>query len=103
MRRINALVLSHLDYDNALLFGFPDWTIRPMQNIQNSAARVIHGLSKFELITPALKQLYWLSTSYRIQFKAMNVVYKAIHNAAPEYICALIELKQSKVFTKFYQ
>ena len=46
-RLFNALVLSHLDYSNTLLFGLPDSTIRPMQNIQNSAARLILGLSKF--------------------------------------------------------
>ena len=59
-RLVNALVLSHLDYSNALLFGLPESTIRPMQNIQNSAARLILGLSKFEHITPALQQLHWL-------------------------------------------
>ena len=26
----------------------------------------------------------------------MTIVYKAVHNAAPEYICVLIESKQSK-------
>ena len=67
-----------------------------MQNIQNSAARLILGLSKFEQITPALQQLHWLPNRYRIQFKIMTIVYKAVHNAAPEYICDLIEPKQSK-------
>ena len=89
-------MLSHLDYSNALLFGLPDSTIRPMQNIQNSAARLILGLSKFEHITPALQQLHWLPIRYRIQFNIMTIVYKAVHNAAPEYICDLIESKQSK-------
>ena len=95
-RLVNALVLSHLDYSNALLFGLPESTIRPMQNIQNSAARLILGLSKFEHITPALQQLHWLPIRYRIQFKIMTIVYKAVHNVAPEYICDLIESKQSK-------
>ena len=95
-RLINALVLSHLDYSNALLFGLPDSIIRPMQNIQNSAARLILGLSKFEHITPALQQLHWLPIRYRIQFKIMTIVYKAVHTAAPEYICDMIESKQSK-------
>ena len=89
-------MLSHLDYSNALLFGLPDSTIRSMQNIQNSAARLILGLSKFEHITPALQQLHWLPIKYRIQLKIMTVVYKTVHNAAPEYICDLIESKQSK-------
>ena len=97
VRLINALVLSHLDYSNALLFGLPDPTIWSMQNnIQNSAARLILSLSKFEHITPSLQQLYWLPIRYRIQFKIMTFLYKAVHNVAPEHICDLIELKQSK-------
>ena len=95
-KHINALVLSHLDYSNALLFGLPDSIIRPLQNIQNSAARLILGLSKFEHITQALQQLHWLPIRYRIQFKIMTVVYKAVHTTAPEYICDMIESKQSK-------
>ena len=66
-----------------------------LQNIQNSAARLILGLSKFEHITPALQQLHWLPIRYRIQFKLMTIVYKAVRNEAPEYIRDLIELKQS--------
>ena len=85
-KHINALVLSHLDYSNALLFGLPDSIIRPMQNIQNSAARLILGLSKFEQITPALQQLHWLPIRYRIQFKIMTIVYKAVHTTAPQNI-----------------
>ena len=92
VRLINAQVLLRLDYSNALLFGLPDWTIRPMQNIQNSAARLILGLSKFEHITPALQQLHWLPIRYRIQFKIMAIVFKAVHKTAPEYICTLIDL-----------
>ena len=96
VRLINALVLSHLDYSNALLFGLPDSTIRPMQNIHNSAARLILSLSKFEHIIPALQQLHWLPIRYRIQFRIMTIVYKVVHNTAPEYICTLIDLAQSK-------
>ena len=68
-----------------------------MQNIQNSAARLILGQSKFEHITPALQQLHWLPIRYRIQFKIMTIVYKAVHNADPEYIY-VISLSQNKVF-----
>ena len=66
VRPVNALVLSHLDYCSALLIGLPDSTIRPLQNVQNSAVRVILGLSKFEHISSGLKKLHWLPIKYRI-------------------------------------
>ena len=62
-----------------------------MQNIQNTAARLILGLSKFEHITPALQQLHCLPIRYRIQFKIMTIVYKAVHYAALDGICDLTD------------
>ena len=50
---VHALVSSHLDYCNALLFGSPKY--------QLERARVIFQLSKFDHITPpALVDLHWL-------------------------------------------
>ena len=62
-RLINALVLLHLDYSNALLFGLPDSTIRPMQILQKSAARLIYS------VYPSLNislQLYSSYTGYQL-------------------------------------
>ena len=95
VRLVNALVLSHLDYCNALLIGLPDSTLRPLQNVQNSAARVILGLSKFEHISPGLKKLHWLPIKYRIVFKVLTMVFKSLHDEAPTYISDLLELKKS--------
>ncbi|KAI2645356.1 Protein RIK [Labeo rohita] len=37
----SALVISRLDYCNALLAGLPANTIKPVQMIQNAAARLV--------------------------------------------------------------
>ena len=78
VRLVNALVLSHLDFCNALLICLPDSTIRPLQNVQNSAARVTLGLPKFEHISPGLKKLHWLLIKYRIEFKFLTMVFKTM-------------------------
>ncbi len=38
---VQALVVSRLDYCNALLAGLPSNTIKPLQMIQNAAARLV--------------------------------------------------------------
>ena len=43
-----------------LLVGLPATQTKRLQNMMNSAARLISGVRKFELITPTLKELHWL-------------------------------------------
>ncbi len=47
-----ALVLSRLDYCNALLAGLPASSIKPLQVIQNAAARLIFNETKRMHVTP---------------------------------------------------
>ncbi|KAM9502200.1 uncharacterized protein ACWYII_000077 [Salvelinus alpinus] len=44
---IQALVISRLDYCNSLLAGLPACAIKPLQLIQNAAARLVFNLPKF--------------------------------------------------------
>jgi len=55
-----ALVISRLDYCNAVLAGLPQTTTAPLQRVQNTAARLIFKLGPRELVTPCLLQLHWL-------------------------------------------
>ena len=43
-RLISALVLSRLDYCNAVLTGLPDSTLAPLQRVLHAAARVVMDL-----------------------------------------------------------
>ncbi len=49
---VQALVLSRLDYCNALLAGLPASSIKPLQLIQNAAARLIFNEPKRMHVTP---------------------------------------------------
>ncbi len=52
---VQALVISRLDYCNALLAGLPSNTIKPLQMIQNAAARLVFNEPKRAHVTP----LFW--------------------------------------------
>ena len=94
---IHAFVSSHLDYCNALLSGLPKYQLDRLQKVQNAAARVIFRIAKFDHITPALIDLQWLPVTFRVQFKLLLFVYKALRNQSPPYIKDLLSLKQAAI------
>jgi hypothetical protein len=88
---IHAFVSSRLDSGNSLLYGLPDYQIKRIQRLQNTAARILTRTRKHEHITPILRQLHWLPIEKRIQFKILTLTYKCLHNLAPSYLSDLIE------------
>ena len=87
---VQALVMSHLDYGNALFIDLPAATIHPAQMIQNFAAKVVLGRRKFDSATDALRELHWLPIGQRSKFKLLTLVYKSLHNQAPKYLQDLL-------------
>ena len=88
---VQALVLSRLDYCNALYVGLPQQQLGRLQRIQNAAARLITCTPRQEHISPVLMQLHWLKVPQRITFKILTLTFLAIHGKAPTYICELVE------------
>ncbi len=88
---IQALVLSRLDYCNALLAGLPACTIKPLQLIQNTAARVVFNEPKKAHVTPLFIRLHWLPIAARIKFKVLMFAYKTTTGAAPIYVNLLVQ------------
>ena len=89
---VQSLVISRLDYCNSLLAGLPMQAIRPLQLIQNAAARLVFNLPKFSHVTPLLRSLHWLPVAARIRFKTLMLAYKAKNGPAPPYFELRVQL-----------
>ena len=83
---VNAFVVSRLDYCNSLLAEQPSCQLNRLQAVQNAAARLLIGTSRYDHITPALKSLHWLKVRERIIYKLCLLVYNAKNGQAPTYI-----------------
>ena len=86
----NALVSSHLDYCNSLLYNTKKAYITRLQRVQNALCHTVFKLNKYCHVTPFLHKLHWLPIHYRILFKYNLLTYKAIHFSQPSYLSSLI-------------
>src|SRR5215469_5542790 len=92
----NCLVSSRLDFCNSLFYGLPDSSIRRLQLVQNSLARVIFSSAKKpDHISPPLHKLHWLPIEQRIIFKAAVITFKVLHSRQPAYLADLITPQRS--------
>jgi len=71
-----SLVMPRLDYCNATLAGLPASQLSRLQSVLNAAARLIHRSSRYEHITPMLRDLHWLRSPERIDFKSAVLTYR---------------------------
>ena len=91
---LNALVISLLDYCNCLLYGIPKYQRDKLQQIQNTAARLVMGLNRSDHATPILKNLHWLTVEKRIEFNILLITHKTIHGQSVDYLNPLSEMYQ---------
>ena len=92
---VQTLVLSRIDYCNALMMGSAEYQINRLQRIQNMACRVICSVRKYKSITDHLKDLHWLQVQEWIAFKICIFMFKCFRNTAPEYLTGLIRFDRN--------
>ena len=81
-----SLILSRIDYCNAVLHGAPSGTIRKLQRVQNNTARIVHQAPRRSHAHPLLKELHWLPVEQRICYKLAVLTFKIRHTSAPAYL-----------------
>ena len=55
------------------------------------AARFVCGARKFDHKSPILVKLHWLPISYRVVFKLLLLVFKALNGLGPWYLVELLQ------------
>ena len=83
---VNSLVVACLDYCNALYYGIGQKLHQQLQQIQNSASKLVMGKHKYDQMGNDLSSLHWLSIKKRVIFKLALLVFKSINGLAPPYL-----------------
>jgi len=81
-----SLILSIIDYCNAVLHGALTGTIQKLQRVQNNAAQIVLQASRRSHDKPLLHQLHWLPVQQRIAYKLAVLTYKLRSTSIPVYL-----------------
>jgi len=88
---VSAIILSRLDYCNVLLAGLLCATVEPLQQVHNTAARLVLNLRLCDHVTPALNQLHWLPVASWIKFKLCLLMHLIHTGRAPQYLANSVQ------------
>ncbi|KAJ8047364.1 hypothetical protein HOLleu_06347 [Holothuria leucospilota] len=73
------------------MYGLSEAQLRKLQRVQNTAARIITRSSKFDNITPLLRQLHWLPLEARFLYKILLLTFMTLHGLNPSYLRQLLK------------
>src|SRR5664279_4996685 len=85
-----SIVMSKLDYCNAVLYGSPKTTIAVLQRVQNDLARVVLLQKKYACASPLLQSLHWLPIDARVSYKLAVITYKVRSTNTPVYLSRIM-------------
>ena len=94
---IHSMILSHLDYCNALFYGLPGYLLNKLTKVLYAAVRFVFSF-KFSQrrchMLPFLKSLHILPINFRVKFKVALLVFKCLKSCAPKYLQQLVMLRK---------
>ena len=94
---VQTIVTVRPDYCNSLYNGLTVGSIKKLQIVQHSAARLISGTMRHEHISGILRELHWLPATKRCEHKLLVLTYQALRGHLPLYICVAPLQKGSHV------
>ena len=88
---VNALVISHLDYCNCLLYGIPKYLRNKLQRLQKYRGVSCDGSKTFRSCDAYTN---WLTVEKRIEFNILLITHKTIHAQSADWLKPLSEMYQ---------
>jgi len=103
-----AFVTSEIHYCNSILYGVSTVHLWPLQNLLNSAARVILHKQRLDHITVDIRDLlHWLPVQHRIEYKKKVLQYRCLLSHHPStilsYASRLQQLPNGVVYFQKYK
>ncbi|XP_069466304.1 4'-phosphopantetheine phosphatase isoform X1 [Ambystoma mexicanum] len=95
-----ALILSKLDYCNALYIGTTKQIINRIQVLQNNALRAALSIPRRVHISEIRRNHKWLSTQEKINLKSASLIHKCLNNKAPRYLSERFNRKNPTRLTR---
>jgi len=81
-----GLILSRINYCNAVLHVAPSYIIKKLQQVQNNAARIVLEAPRRSHASPLLRTLHWLPVQQRIYYKVALLTFKVRSTSTPSYL-----------------
>ena len=91
-----SLVLTHLDYSNAILVNSPNATIKQFQFVQNFGANIVINKRKQDWVTECLKELHWIPVRSRCIYKLLTILYNSLRKEGPTHLQTILNVKYSQ-------
>ncbi len=86
LRFIYAFFTFRLDYCNIFFQDFQGRVFRGLLMVQNAAAPILTGSSKYDHIDSVLASLHWLRTQIQADFEVLLLTYEVVNGQAPSYL-----------------
>ena len=90
---INSLVISKIDFCNALYMNIPQYQINILHKLLNYCIRFIYNLPKRMSVRDYYLKSHILPAKLRIKFKCLLIIHKCIYGSAPMYLKSLLEFR----------
>ena len=91
---VKQLIISKLDYCNALYMNLPKTRLNKLGSILNHCVRYVYNIKDMQLdLIPYYKRAHILTIDKRVFFKVCLLAYKVVYNIAPAYLSELVSME----------